>query len=68
MSEPQHISEILPAVMADIRRRMDRQSKSQRRSRIISAVGDFMLGWQKRPERQGGKKEAKREAREKILF
>jgi hypothetical protein len=38
MSEPVHIKEILPAVMAEIRRRMELY---HRRKRVLSAVADY---------------------------
>ena len=49
MSEPQHIKEILPGVMADIRGRMERRSRH--RDRVVSAVADFIGGITKRPAR-----------------
>ena len=43
MSEPVHIKEILPAVMSDIERRMER-ADSQRQSRVIEATKGFLAG------------------------
>ena len=40
--EPQHIREILPEVMMDIRSRMERQRTSQHRRRIVAAISDLM--------------------------
>lgn len=56
-SESQHIGEILPAVMANIKARMDQQRKSQHRhqSRVIAATRDFLAG--KQPKKQFAKKE-----------
>lgn len=42
ISEPQHINEILPAVIANIETRMERHRKKQHRRRVVSAVQDFM--------------------------
>lgn len=48
MSEPVHISEVLPDVLANITQRMDArtqelraQEKRERQTRICDAVGDF---------------------------
>jgi len=45
MSEAQHISEILPAVMADIGERMERRAEREQardhRARVLTAVGNF---------------------------
>jgi hypothetical protein len=40
MAEPQRLSEILPDVMQDIRRRME----LNRQEKILSAVGDYLSG------------------------
>lgn len=54
-SKPQHISEILPAVMTDIRGRMERQRKSQHKRRVISAVQDFMGSTSSRMKKRSSK-------------
>ena len=40
-SEPQHISEILPAVMADIERRMKTNRRKQRQRRILAGPVNY---------------------------
>jgi hypothetical protein len=46
MSEPQHIKEILPDVMADIEKRM----KLNRQKKVLSTVADYYQNhWQGRP-------------------
>ena len=39
MSEPQHISETLPSILADIDRR--RQEQARHRDRVFNALADF---------------------------
>ena len=51
MSEPIRIGEILPAVMVDIKARMDQRRSSQHRRRVISATRDFLSG-KNRPKRE----------------
>jgi hypothetical protein len=41
-SKPERIGDICTRVLADIRRRMERQRRIQHRRRVVSAVGDFM--------------------------
>ena len=48
--EAQHIREILPEVMMDIRSRMGRSRKGQHRSRIVAAISDFTGGKVRRSE------------------
>jgi len=48
MSEPQHIKEILPEVMQDIRKRME----LNRQAKVLSAVGDYLSHKKKRRKKQ----------------
>ena len=48
MGEPQHIKEILPDVMQDIRKRME----LNRQAKVLSAVGDYLSDKKKRRKKQ----------------
>jgi len=51
MSDAVHISEILPAVMADIDARMQRRRTRDHHERVLGACRDFHRGRKRKPAR-----------------
>jgi len=49
MSTPQHISEIMPAVMVEINRRVQAAEQCEHRPRVLDAIEDY----QRRNKKQG---------------
>ena len=68
MSEPQHIKEILPGVMLDIERRMERHKKNiraEQTKKVVSATNDYFASHRPNPNKRPSKQKV---GQGKLLF